>query len=87
MMTDTWPVTPHTTCKGDPRKRRLCPSCLHWDPRPEEGSGPGMGYCAKRDIITSVRCECEFFEEATKTKVEARNRKIYGEIDEEGEEE
>jgi hypothetical protein len=37
--------------------------------------------------VTSVRCECEFFEEATRTKVVARNKKIYGEIDEEGEEE
>jgi hypothetical protein len=54
--------------------------------RPEDGSGSGMGYCAKRDIITSVRCECEFFEEATRSKVEAKNRKIYGEIEEDGEE-
>jgi hypothetical protein len=54
--------------------------------RPEDGSGSGMGYCAKRDIITPVRCECEFFEEATRSKVEAKNRKIYGEIEEDGEE-
>ena len=79
-------MTPHTTCKDGQQKRRLCPSCLHWDMRPEDGSGSGMGYCAKRDIITSVRCECEFFEEATRSKVEAKNRKIYGEIEEDGEE-
>jgi len=77
---------PYPACKDDPKKRKLCPVCLYWDPRPEEGSGPGMGYCSKRDIITLVRCACDFFEEATRTKVDARNRKIYGEIDEEGEE-
>lgn len=79
-------MTPHPTC-SDPKKRKLCPVCLYWDPRPEDGSGPGLGYCSKRDIVTSVRCECEFFEEATRTKVVARNKKIYGEIDEEGEDE
>ncbi|MDQ1371314.1 MAG: hypothetical protein QG582_228 [Candidatus Thermoplasmatota archaeon] len=79
-------MTPHPTCKEDPKKRRLCPSCLYWDPRPEEGSGPGMGYCTERDIITSVRCECDLFEQATKTKVEARDRALYGEINEESEE-
>jgi len=80
-------VTSHTTCKDDPKTRKLCPSCLYWDPRPEEGSGPGMGYCTKRDMITLIRCSCELFEEATVTRVEARNRKIYGTIEEEGGEE
>lgn len=79
-------MTPHPTCKDEPKKRKLCPSCLHWDPRPEEGSGPGMGYCTERDIITLVRCECEFFEQATRSKVEARDRALYGQIDEESEE-
>lgn len=79
-------MTPHPTCQGENKTRRLCPSCLHWDPRPEDGSGPGMGYCSERDIVTSVRCECEFFEQATKGKVEARDRAIYGQIDEESEE-
>lgn len=79
-------VTLHTTCKDEQKKRRLCPSCLHWDPRPEEGSGPGMGYCDERDIITFIRCECEFFEEATRSKVEAKNRALYGEIEDEAEE-
>ena len=79
-------MTPHPTCKDEPKKRKLCPSCLHWDPRPEEGSGPGLGYCGERDIITSVRCECEFFEQATRSKVEARDRALYGQIEEETEE-
>ncbi len=79
-------MTPHPTCKDEPKKRKLCPSCLHWDPRPEEGSGPGMGYCTERDIITVVRCECEFFEQATRSKVEARDRALYGQIEEETEE-
>ena len=78
---------PHPTCKDDSKNRKLCPVCLYWDPRPEEGSGPGMGYCTKRDIITLVRCTCEYFDESTKMKLDARNRKIYGTIDEEGEEE
>jgi len=46
-----------------------------------------MGYCTKRDMITLIRCSCELFEEATVTRVEARNRKIYGTIEEEGGEE
>jgi hypothetical protein len=45
-----------------------------------------MGYCSKRDIVTSIRCECEYYEQATQAKVEARNRSLYGQIDEEGEE-
>lgn len=80
-------MTPHPTCQGEQKKRRLCPSCLYWDPRPEEGSGPGLGYCTERDLITLVRCECEFYEQATKSKVEARDRALYGELDEEGGEE
>lgn len=46
-----------------------------------------MGYCTERDLITLVRCECEFYEQATKSKVEARDRALYGELDEEGGEE
>jgi hypothetical protein len=79
-------VTLHPTCQGDRKKKRLCLSCLYWDPRPEEGSGPGLGYCVERDIITTVRCECDLFEQATKSKVEARDRALYGQIDEEPEE-
>jgi hypothetical protein len=37
--------------------------------------------------VTRIRCECELFEEATPMKVEAKNRKIYGTIGEEEEEE
>jgi len=37
--------------------------------------------------VTRIRCECEFFEEATAMKVEAKNRSIYGTIGEEEEEE
>lgn len=79
-------MTLHTTCKDEQKKRKLCPSCLHWDPRPEEGSGPGMGYCDERDLITYIRCECEYFEEATRSKVEAKNRALYGELEDESEE-
>ena len=59
---------------------------MQWDPRPEDGSGPGMGYCLERDIVTAVRCECEYYEQATPSKVEARNREMYGQIGEEGDE-
>lgn len=37
--------------------------------------------------MTRIRCECELFEEATPMKVEARNKSIYGQIPDEGEEE
>jgi hypothetical protein len=86
-MTHTRPVTLHPTCKDVKRQRLLCPVCLHWDPRPEEGSGPGFGYCIRRDVMTRIRCECDVFEEATAMKVEAKNRSIYGQINEEGGEE
>ena len=81
------PVTYHPSCKGEKNQRLLCPECLHFDPRPEDGAGPGVGYCAKRDIVTRIRCECELFDQATPMKVEAKNRRIYGEIPNEGEEE
>lgn len=80
-------MTFHPTCRDGKKQRQLCPICLYWDPRPEEDTGPRMGYCEKRDMITRIRCECDLFEEATPTKVEARNRAIYGIIDEESEEE
>jgi hypothetical protein len=80
-------VTTHTTCGDDRKKKRLCPVCLYWDPRPEEMSGPGLGYCSERDIVTMIRCECEYFEEATRSKVDARNKHLYGELEDEEEEE
>ena len=80
-------MTFHPTCTDVKKQRLLCPDCLHWDPRPEEGTGPGQGYCVRRDLITRIRCECELFEEATPMKVEARNRNIYGQIGGEEEEE
>jgi hypothetical protein len=46
-----------------------------------------MGYCLERDIVTTIRCECEYFEEATPSKVAARDREIYGQVEEEGDEE
>jgi len=79
-------VTYHPTCK-DSKQKQLCPVCLSWDPRPEEGAGPGVGYCIKKDVITRIRCECDVFVEATPSKVQARDRSIYGSINEEGEEE
>jgi len=75
------------SCRGVKGEKQLCPVCLSWDPRPEEGAGPGVGYCIKKDLITRIRCECSVFEEATLSKVQARDRSIYGSINEEGEEE
>ena len=80
-------MTTHGSCGDDRKKKRLCTVCLYWDPRPEEMSGPGVGYCTERDIVTLVRCECEYFEEATRSKVDARNRELYGELEDEEEEE
>jgi len=80
-------VTYDPTCTDIKHQRQLCPVCLHWDPRPEEGAGPGVGYCAKKDLITRIRCACDVFEEATPGRVQARDRAIYGSINEEGEEE
>jgi len=80
-------VTTHSSCGGDPTKKRLCPICLHWDPRPEEMTGPGIGYCIERDIVTMIRCECEDFEEATKSKVSSRNKELYGEFEDDEEHE
>jgi len=80
-------VTYHSTCDNSKKQRLLCPVCLHWDPRPEDASGPGLGYCVRRDIVTRIRCECGLFEEATPTKVDAKNRSIYGTINGEEEEE
>jgi hypothetical protein len=80
-------VTPNSPSSKPGSSKRLCPTCLYWDPRPEDGSGPGMGYCLERDIVTAIRCECEYFEEATPSKVAARNREIYGDVEEEGDEE
>jgi len=79
-------MTLHPTCTDVKKQRQLCPVCLHWDPRPEEGSGPGVGYCVKRDVMTRIRCECNVFEEATPMRVEAKKRSIYGTIPNEGEE-
>ena len=75
------------SCRDVKGQRLLCPVCISWDPRPEEGAGPGVGYCIKKDLITRIRCECSVFEEATPSKVQARDRSIYGSINEEGEEE
>jgi hypothetical protein len=80
-------VSYNPTCKNGKAQRLLCPVCLNWDPRPEEGAGPGVGYCIKKDLITRIRCECAVFDEATPMKVQARDRSIYGSINEEGEEE
>ena len=79
-------MTLHPSCKEGKKQRLLCPVCLHWDLRPEDGAGPGVGYCVKRDLVTRIRCECDLFEEATPMKVEAKNRSIYGTIPGEGEE-
>ena len=80
------PVKVHKSCTDPKNARRLCLVCLYWDARPEGGSGPGMGYCSERDIVTMARCECEYFEEATKDKVADRNREIYGEFENEDDE-
>jgi hypothetical protein len=80
-------VTFHPSCKNDKKQRLLCPECIHWDPRPEDGLGPSIGYCIKKDVQTRIRCECDVFEQATPMKLEAKKKRIYGEIPEEPEEE
>ena len=65
----------------------LCPKCINWDPRPEDGYGPRVAYCIARDIVTAYRYECEFYDGATEEKRVARNKTIYGEFREEGSEE
>jgi len=35
--------------------------------------------------MTRIRCECDVFVEATQSRVDAKNRKIYSTINEEGE--
>jgi len=39
----------------------------------------------KKDIVTRIRCSCDVFEEATQMRVDAKNRAIYGELNEEEE--
>ncbi len=68
---------------GKDGKEPLCPRCINWDPRPEDGYGPRVAYCIARDIVTSYWYKCEYFEEATEDKKLARNRSIYGEFREE----
>jgi hypothetical protein len=73
---------------GNVEKREpLCPKCMNWDPRPEDGYGPRVAYCIARDIVTSYWYECEYYEVATEEKRIARNKNIYGEFREEGSEE
>jgi len=73
---------------ADEEKREpLCPRCINWDMRPEDGYGPRVAYCIARDIVTSYWYECEYFEEVTEQKRAARNKSIYGEFQEEGSEE
>jgi|YelNatPaOPRAMG01_1025707.scaffolds.fasta_scaffold16071_4 hypothetical protein len=75
----------------DKRESRvpLCPRCINWDPRPEDGFTPRIAYCTARDIVTSYWYECEYFEEATEERKEQRKRELYGdiELDEEFDEE
>lgn len=65
----------------------LCPTCINWDPRPEDGYGPRVAYCIARDIVTSYWYECEYYERATEEKRAERNKNLYGEFEEEGSEE
>lgn len=65
----------------------LCPKCINWDPRPEDGYGPRVAYCIARDIVTKYWYECEYFQEATMERRAAKNKAIYGEFEEEGSEE
>jgi len=60
----------------------LCPNCINWDPRPENGLGPRVAYCIARDIVTSYWYKCEYYEEATEHKKEARKKELYGNIEE-----
>jgi hypothetical protein len=77
------PAMSQNTEGGEP----LCPKCINWDPRPEDGYGPRVAYCSARDIVTSYRFKCEYYEEASAEKRIARNKSIYGEFREEGGEE
>ena len=36
--------------------------------------------------MTLIRCECDLFDRITQTKMASRNRKMYGEIEEEEDE-
>ena len=69
------------------QREPLCPKCINWDPRPEDGYGPRVAYCVAKDIVTAYRYECEYYDGATKEKRIARNKSIYGEFREEGSEE
>ena len=67
------------TPKKSKSKEPLCPRCINWDPRPEEGLSLRSAYCIAREIVTAYRYECEYFEMATDALRQKRNREIYGE--------
>ncbi len=79
-------MTTHQTCGNRPGEKKLCPVCMYWDSRPEDGAGPGLGYCSAKDVMTLVRCKCDSFDRVTQSKLDERNRELYGEIDDEEEE-
>jgi len=65
--------------KSSNADKPLCPRCINWDSRPEEGVDLRSGYCIAKDIVTTYRYECEYFQEATEKLREERNRALYGE--------
>ncbi|MDH4122505.1 MAG: hypothetical protein OEV21_00220 [Thermoplasmata archaeon] len=67
------------------KKTPLCPTCLNWDPRPEDGLGPRIAYCIARDIVTSYWYKCEYYQKATDQTKEQRKREMYGNLEEENE--
>jgi len=64
-------------------KEPLCPKCISWDPRPEDGQAMRSGYCIARDIVTSYRYECDYYEESTEKLREKRKIELYGQFNEE----
>jgi len=64
----------------------LCPRCLYWDRRPEDGLGERLGYCTQKEILTSYVTECRFYERATPDRVRQKSRELYGEFEAEEEE-
>lgn len=76
---------PSSAAKRDPALN-LCPRCLYWDRRPEDGLGHLTGYCTQKEIITSYVTECKFYERATPDRIRQKAIELYGELEtEEGE--
>lgn len=67
------------------KRKPLCPICLNWDPRPEEGLGHRAAYCTAKEIVTFYVYECDLYEEATEDKQLKRKQELYGSFEAENE--